>query len=230
MKGLLWAQQTGDDSDPLRISTDEDPMTKHPIASFVLALAAACGGASTSSPAATPPESTAAASDPSCPVAVPGTSVSVEDTDTGAALVFVTTGDVAELRRRVAEMARMHNDHHSKMGALPSAEAAPAGEHAGHAGHAGHDQPAGGEHAGHGSQPAGGKHAGHGQAAQGAHEHAGHAGGMIGVHSQATTEDIEGGARLVFAAATADSARLRDELRMHQQHLSAGTCAMGHGG
>jgi hypothetical protein len=51
---------------------------------------------------------------------------------------------------------------------------------------------------------------------------------MIGVHSQATAEDVEGGARLNFTAGAADSARLREELRMHQQHLSAGTCAMRH--
>jgi hypothetical protein len=158
--------------------------------------------------------------DPSCPVAVSGTSVSVEDTDAGAALVFVTTGDVAELRRRAAEMARMHNEHHAKMGELPAAGAAPTGGE--HAGHAGQEQPgAGGEHAG---------HMGHGQQAAGGHEHAGHAGGMIGVHSQATVEEIDSGARLVFTAAPEESGRLRDELRMHQQHMSAGTCAMGHGG
>jgi hypothetical protein len=49
--------------------------------------------------------------DPSCPVLVPGTSVSVEDTPTGAAFVFVTTGDVADVRKRAATLAAMHANH-----------------------------------------------------------------------------------------------------------------------
>ena len=75
---------------------------------FALAAAAsACGGSSTSATPSTTPKPAESASDPSCPVTVPGTSVTVEDTATGAALVFVTTGDAAELRRRVATMANI---------------------------------------------------------------------------------------------------------------------------
>lgn len=49
-----------------------------------------------------------------CPMKVPGTAVSVADTEGGVALVFTTsTGDVAELRRRVHQVAEMHNRHHS---------------------------------------------------------------------------------------------------------------------
>jgi len=110
------------------------------IASFLLA---ACGGASSSPPAAPSAAEAPAApqdDDPSCPVAVPGTSVTVEDTPTGAAMVFVTTGDVAELRKRVASMVQMHNDQHSKMGPLPTGDEPAADPHAGHGG---------GEHAGH---------------------------------------------------------------------------------
>jgi hypothetical protein len=47
----------------------------------------------------------ATVSDPTCPVEVPGTSVTVEDTDKGAALVFVTTGDVAQVRERAKQLA-----------------------------------------------------------------------------------------------------------------------------
>lgn len=170
---------------------------------------AACGGAASSS--AKPAEPTAAASDPSCPVEVPGTSVAVEDTATGAALVFVTTGDVAELRRRVEAMAAMHNEHHGKMGPLPTGEG-PA------AGHAGHDM-GGMDHSQHdmkGMDHAGGKHAGH-------------AGGMITIHAKASKEDVDGGARLVLVVAPADVAALGDQLRMHVQHMAAGTCTMkGH--
>lgn len=174
------------------------------LAALAAGSLAACGGGS--SPGAKEATPAAVADDPSCPVTVPGTSVAVEDTDTGAALVFVTTGDVAELRRRVEAMAAMHNDHHGKMGELPTGE----GAEGGHAGHdmKGHDM--------------GGKHHGGG-------EHAGHAGGMISIHSKAAKEDVDDGARLVLVAAPGDVAALGDQLRMHAQHLSAGTCAMdGH--
>ncbi len=173
-----------------------------------MVLAAACGS---SKPAPTPSGS-AIAADPSCPVAVPGTSVSVEDADTGAALVFVTTGDAAELRRRVAEMAKMHNEHHASMGALPDGKDA-GGGHAGHdmSGHTGHDM---------GSA---------GQAGMKGHDmgHAAHAGGMIGVHSKAAVSDVDGGAKLSFVAGGNDVAKLQTELRMHAQHMSNGTCTMG---
>jgi hypothetical protein len=46
-----------------------------------------------------------------CPMQVEGTSATAEDVEGGAALAFTTTGDVAELRRRVAHMADMHNRH-----------------------------------------------------------------------------------------------------------------------
>ena len=173
------------------------------LASLAFSLLAACGGSGGAPPEATTPAPTASDDDPSCPVTVPGTSVTVEDTDTGAALVFVTTGDAAELRTRVASLAEMHNEHHGSMGPLPTgAEAGGGHDHAGHGGHAGHDM--------------------------GGTEHAGHAGGMIGVHSAASTEEIDGGVRLVFVAAPGDVATIQEELRMHAQHLSSGTCKMDH--
>ncbi len=175
-------------------------------ASLVAAGAAGCGGSSSSSPPPAHP-SPGASDDRSCPVAVLGTSVSVEDTNRGAALVFVTTGDVDEVRKRVAAMAAMHSDHHSSMGALPTGDEDSAGHD--HGGHAGHDM--------------GGMEHGEAGGAHGAH-----AGGMISVHSQATVEEIEGGARLVLTAMPDDVGALQSELRTHAQHLSTGTCAMGH--
>jgi len=192
-------------SDALRLSQGTPMKT---IGTLLISLfLAACGGSSQSAAPAAPAPATSApapaSDDPSCPVAVPGTSVSVEDTDSGAALVFVTTGDVTELRRRVAEMTRMHNDQHASMGALPTGDEGDA--QAGHGEHAGHDMPGGGEHAG-------------------------HAGGMISVHSSAAAEDIEGGARMVITAGAGDVARLQGELRTHAQHLASGTCEMDHAG
>lgn len=178
----------------------------------LIAFAAACGG---SKPSAqdTQPKSVVA-SDPSCPVAVPGTSVTVEDADSGAALVFVTTGNVAELRKRVDAMAKMHNDHHGSMGALPDGK----DEHAGHdmSGHAGHDMGSGSGH----------DMSGHDMSGHDMSGHAGHAGGMIGIHSKATASEISGGVKLLFVSGSGDVAKLQSELRMHAQHMAGGSCSM----
>jgi hypothetical protein len=191
---------------------------------LVLSLGlAACGGGSTKSGASTTTPVAKAApadNDPSCPVTVAGTSVTVEDTSSGAALVFVTTGDVAEVRRRASSMASMHNDHHGSMGAFPDGKDG-GGGHEGHdmsGGHAGHDMSGG--HAGHDMS---GGHAGHDM---GGSKHTGHAGGMIGIHSKAEASDVEGGAKITFISSGADVAKLQTELRMHAQHFSAGTCGM----
>lgn len=166
-------------------------------------ITAACGGSVKPTAA---PKPVAASDDPSCPVSVPGTSVTAEDTAGGAALVFVTTGDTAELRKRVAAMASMHNEQHAAMGPLPDGTDT-GGGHAGHdmSGHAAHDM----------SGAKGG-------------DHAGRAGGMIGVHSKATSEDVEGGAKIAFVANGDDVAKLQSELRMHAQHLASGSCEMEH--
>jgi hypothetical protein len=193
------------------------------LASLLLSLSlTACGGSSTTAGPTTPKT---ASSDPSCPVAVAGTSVSVEDSPTGAALVFVTTGDVADVRRRVASMASMHNEHHSAMGPMPDGKDA-GGAHAGHdmSGHAGHDMS--------GKQNDTSGHAGHDMSGHEGHDmsggkHAGHAGGMIGVHSKATASDVEGGAKIDFVVGAADVAKIQAELRMHAQHFASGTCEMG---
>ena len=78
-----------------------------------LSLAAlACGGSkSQTNQLGTPDHARPAADDPSCPLLVPGTVVSVEDTAGGAALVFVTTGDPLAVRARAAKLAEMHTQH-----------------------------------------------------------------------------------------------------------------------
>ena len=50
----------------------------------------------------------------SCPMAVAGTTARAEELEGSAALAFTTTGDVAELRQRVAHMAEMHEKHHGE--------------------------------------------------------------------------------------------------------------------
>ena len=71
---------------------------------LALALATACGAPHDRPTTVTQPHD----DDPSCPVLVPGTSVTVEDTDKGAALVFVTTGDVDGVRTRAKTLALAH--------------------------------------------------------------------------------------------------------------------------
>ena len=77
---------------------------------FAIVLAA-CGGSpkaeDTRPVAADKP--TGVAGDASCPLLVPGTSISVEDAEEGPALVFVTTGDVTAVRTRGLALATMHN-------------------------------------------------------------------------------------------------------------------------
>ncbi len=58
-------------------------------------------------PTTTPPVATD--DDPTCPLAVAGTSISAEDADGGAALVFVTTGDAAAVRARAGKLVAAHN-------------------------------------------------------------------------------------------------------------------------
>ena len=96
---------------------------------FALALfAAGCGNAASKGPL-TPdkPKDTLAkpgdaptkpVDDPSCPIVVPGTSMSVEDAPNGAALVFVTTDNVAEVRKRAAALATMYNKHEGPQDAM----------------------------------------------------------------------------------------------------------------
>lgn len=53
-----------------------------------------------------------------CPMLVEGTTIHAMDVESGAALVFTTTGDLADLRRRAARMAAMHNRHQAHDGGM----------------------------------------------------------------------------------------------------------------
>ncbi len=83
----------------------------------LLAFALVLGCSSPAKPA-DPVTPAPAPYDPSCPLLVPGTSVTVEDTAEGPSLVFVTTGDVAGVRSRGAALAAMHNNHNGAPMAL----------------------------------------------------------------------------------------------------------------
>ena len=83
-------------------------MRKPLLAAIMLStLALGCGG-SKQQPTAPAPTTEATAHGGMCPMEVQGTSVAVADTDDGVAVTFTTTGDVAELRKRVHAMADMH--------------------------------------------------------------------------------------------------------------------------
>lgn len=83
--------------------------------SLALALLVACGHPASPDPVAPRAHP---ADDPSCPVLVPGTSVTVEDTTDGAAMVFVTTGDAANVRERAKVLALAHSRR--QLGGEPS--------------------------------------------------------------------------------------------------------------
>jgi hypothetical protein len=86
-------------------------MTKHCLTLLLAAALGACGAKSSGKHEDTTLPAPKTADDPTCPLLVPGTSLSVEDTDRGAALVFVTTGDAAAVRTRAVALAAMHTSH-----------------------------------------------------------------------------------------------------------------------
>jgi hypothetical protein len=104
---------------------------------LAVVLAAGCGSSSKPATTAVTQPGGGPADDPTCPVLVAGTSVTVEDTDSGAALVFVTTGDAAAVRTRARALADAHNAKHAAM-EQPGGAADP---HAGHGAHAGGGEP-----------------------------------------------------------------------------------------
>lgn len=86
-------------------------------ASFVLALAA-CSSPAPKTSTITSEPTHAVEGDLSCPLLVPGTTLSVEDTADGPAFVFVTTGDVAAVRQRAAALAEMNNTRQGPPGSF----------------------------------------------------------------------------------------------------------------
>ncbi|MEO8703751.1 MAG: hypothetical protein ABI867_27120 [Kofleriaceae bacterium] len=86
------------------------------IRTVVVVFLIACGGGGGGGKTTPDKPVVTATDDPTCPVLVAGTSVSVEDTSEGAAFVFVTTGDAAAVRTRAAALADRHNARHAAMG------------------------------------------------------------------------------------------------------------------
>jgi hypothetical protein len=139
-----------------------------------------------------------------CPMQVPGTTVAATEVEGGIGLSFTTTtGDVAALRQRVGHMAEMHNQPgHMMMGS--------------------HDAPAKGadaEHQ-HGAQAGAGHEGGsRGAMMMGA--------GMMMPPATASSEDIEGGARLILQPKDlAQLEALREHVRMKAQRMAGGECPM----
>jgi hypothetical protein len=140
-----------------------------------------------------------------CPMQVPGTTVTSADLEDGVALVFATsTGDVAELRRRVQRMAEMHNRYHAA-GEMMMGDQGPGG--------AGAEKEHGaGAAPGHEGRDRGGMMMG---------------GGMMMPAATAAVEDIEGGARLVLRPKDpAQLEALREHARMMAGRMARGECPM----
>ncbi len=135
-----------------------------------------------------------------CPMAVQGTTVRADDPEGAAAMVFTTPGNVAELRRRVALMAEMHNHRMGMHGARGGM-----GPHA------------------HGESDDGGEPS-HRGAMQGGMK----GGGMMMMPPSATkSEDVEGGARLVFTPRDpAELSNVREHVHQHAERMTSGQCPM----
>lgn len=149
-----------------------------------------------------------------CPIGTTGVSVSVEDTADGAALLFVTVGDPAQLRTQLHAMAANHNDLHEQMGALPGVEthvgaatgdrAEPTASQAEHAAREGEKTFASGTR-----PPA---------------TSVIDVEGLPRTHSRARVEEVAGGARIHYTSAPEDLQALRMELRQYAEGLTA-ACA-----
>jgi hypothetical protein len=183
-----------------------------------------------------------------CPMKVPGTSKRAVDVDGGVALEFSTTGDVAEVRRRVARMAEMHNHGGpggGMMNGMMGGGMADGGTMQGHGmmgggmadggtmqGHGmmGGGMADGGTMQGHGMMGGGmadgGTMPGHGMMGGGMADGGMMGGGMMGggmMDAQARAEDTPQGARLIF---TPKDPKDLDALRAHAKEHADRDCPM----
>lgn len=139
-----------------------------------------------------------------CPMNVPGTEVTTIETKRGIAVTFTTTGDVADLRRRVASMASMHNEHQVMMRRMMGDERMGSGRM---------DQGDDGSPHEHGGSSTGAPH-GEGMGMM-----------MTMAAATATSEEVEGGARLIFEAEDPQEvASLREQVRTHAEEMRSGKC------
>jgi hypothetical protein len=142
-----------------------------------------------------------------CPMQVEGTTAMAEDVEGGAAIAFTTTGDVAEVRRRVAQMADTHHRHG-------------AAEH-------GHGM---GPHNRQGSADRGHRHDGsptQGGEPHGGGTHDGMMGGSMMPAANARSEEIEGGSRIVLTPRDpTELTALREHARYMADRMASGQCPM----
>jgi hypothetical protein len=146
-----------------------------------------------------------------CPMKVPGTTVTSADVEGGVALAFITkTGDVAELRRRVQRAAETHNSNYAGGGMMMGGQ-----------GRDGADTMRGrgaGAEPGHMGGDRGGMMMGGGAMT---------GGGMMIPASTVSAENVNGGARLVFRPKdTAQMEALREHVRMRAERMTQGECPM----
>ena len=140
---------------------------------------------------------------------VPGTTVHVAEVPGAVAIDFVTTGDVAEVRRRAVRMAEMHNQH---------AEGGPGMMGGGMM----HGDMASGSAGGPGMMGGGMTAGGGGPSMMGG-------GMMMGKMppSQAREEELPDGARLILTPRDPkDLDALRQHASMHAMHAGQGSCPM----
>jgi len=148
-----------------------------------------------------------------------GAQVVAEDTKEGAAMVFTTSGDVAELRRRVHHLAEMHQMRMANR----DLKGGP-----GNMGNMGPGTP-GSPGATMGSGAMGSGAMGPGTMGPKPMMGAGHM-PMAMVPSTARAEDTDGGARLVLTPEDPTKlAELRAQVREHAAHMANGECPMRHG-
>lgn len=139
-----------------------------------------------------------------CPMAMnmANTQITTADATDGIAIVFTTTGDVADLRARVRKISDMHNRMAGEMGSM------------------------------HGEDAQGGAMQGGGMQGGGMHcdrEGRMHGMGMGAkmIPSRASVEDVPGGARLVLVPADASQlGALRQQARMWAEMMQKGQCPM----
>jgi hypothetical protein len=172
-------------------------MVKHISAAAFAAIVVTGCYARSSTPAAAP----TAAVDPAnrCPMAVPGTKVVADDTPTGVAIEFTTTGEVEALRARVTELA----DEHNRAQPAEMQATAPDDERWGD-----EDDPT----------FASGIPVTTNVADPGTPQP------LILTHSRAVLEPIARGVRLVYIADPENVEALRDEARLHAERLADGHC------
>ena len=142
-----------------------------------------------------------------CPMRVQGTTLTATDVEGGIALEFTTsTGDVAELRKRVRQMAEMHNSHDMGGGEeVVAGSPADVGSQHEHAAGAG---------TGAGREPS-------------SHQGMMMGRGMKMPAATATANDTDGGARLVLRPNNATQLdALREHVRTHAARMAHGDCPM----